>query len=258
MPQLTREYIDREYNKKQRSTHEIAADCNTYPNKVRRAIIKFGFLLRDRSEAQSAALKTGRHSHPTKGTKRPEKVKKKISDSLTKTWDELTDKEWDERSKIAKQQWKKMDEKQKQELFQKAAQGIREAAEHGSKLERYLLLGLRGKGYKVDFHKTYVISAEKQHLDLFLPDHNIAIEVDGPTHFDPIWGEEKLQKRIASDHKKNGLLINSGRTIIRVQCKFKNLTNTIKKDALEGLLEAIKKATELTKPTLIEVELTGE
>lgn len=67
---LTLEYVLREYVEKKRSTHDIAEECYTYPNKVRRMLIKYGITLRDNSEAQSQALASGRRKHPTKGKKR--------------------------------------------------------------------------------------------------------------------------------------------------------------------------------------------
>ena len=49
------------------------------------------------------------------------------------------------------------------------------------------------------------------------------IEIDGPSHFLPIWGEEKLQKQIKADEVKTGLILSRGFIIIRV----KNLHNSI-------------------------------
>ena len=61
-----------EYTKKEKSTHKIAEEMGTYPNKIRRILIKNGVILRDKSSAQSIAIDSGRHSHPTKGRRRTE------------------------------------------------------------------------------------------------------------------------------------------------------------------------------------------
>lgn len=76
-------YYEEEYNRKERSTHDIAREHGTYPNKIRRELKQFGYELRDRSEAQAAALRHGRHGHPTRGKPLAESVKFKISQTLT-------------------------------------------------------------------------------------------------------------------------------------------------------------------------------
>ena len=62
------------YSVKNRSFSDIAKELGTYTNKVVRAARKHGIDIRDRSEAQKAALKNGRHKHPTKGKKRSNKT----------------------------------------------------------------------------------------------------------------------------------------------------------------------------------------
>lgn len=79
-----RAYYQAEYVDKERSIHDIAKEHRTYPNKIRREILECGYTLRDRSTAQKIALKTKRHKHPTKGTKRPLEVRLKIAESVTK------------------------------------------------------------------------------------------------------------------------------------------------------------------------------
>ena len=74
-------YLLEEYLNKQRSTYEIAKDQNTYPNLVRRALLSHGIKLRDKGTAQSIALESGRHAHPTKGRERTENEKRAISES---------------------------------------------------------------------------------------------------------------------------------------------------------------------------------
>lgn len=78
----TESYYQREYVEKERSLHDIAQEHGTYANKIRREILSFGFHTRNKSEAQKAALRTGRHKHPTKGRPRPPDVKLKISASV--------------------------------------------------------------------------------------------------------------------------------------------------------------------------------
>ena len=63
--------IEELYVKQKLSFGDIANKLNTYANKIRRDAKKFQIRIRDKSEAQSNAIKTGKHKHPTKGTERP-------------------------------------------------------------------------------------------------------------------------------------------------------------------------------------------
>ena len=72
-------FIVKEYVENNKSTYEISESLGTYPNKVRRTLVKLGVKLRDKSKAQSTAIKSGRHKHPTQGTERSENDKVKIS-----------------------------------------------------------------------------------------------------------------------------------------------------------------------------------
>ena len=80
-------YLEREYRDKERTTRDLATELTgigfpTYHKLVQRALIHHGIKLRDRSEAQSAALKAERAKHPTKGTPRSDTTKRLISQSL--------------------------------------------------------------------------------------------------------------------------------------------------------------------------------
>ena len=46
---------------------------------------------------------------------------------------------------------------------------------------------------------------------------NIALEVDGPSHFLPVWGDDVLAKNQKYDKKKTGLIIGKGLKLIRVK-----------------------------------------
>ena len=67
--QKNKEFIIDQYMNKNKSTYEIAQELKTYPNKIRRALKTLGVDLRDRSTAQTVAIASGRHEHPTKGKK---------------------------------------------------------------------------------------------------------------------------------------------------------------------------------------------
>ena len=204
------------YNDENYSTYEIANRLDTYPNKIRRTLIKHGYTLKGKSEAQKMALKKGRSSHPTMGKKRTREEKLKISTGLVDYWEEMSDKERKKRARIAKKNWKNMSAEQKENMRSKGIAAIRTAATEGSKLERFVESRLQSSGYSVKMHEM-IIPSENLEIDLYIPELKTIIEVDGPSHFLPIWGEEKLQKQINADLRKSGTLLSKGYVVIRVK-----------------------------------------
>jgi very-short-patch-repair endonuclease len=223
------------------STYVIAEKFATYPNKIRRILKKFGIELKDKSEAQKTAIKEGRSKHPTLGTHRDDAVKLKISEGVYDSWQSISSEERKKRIDKSKVQWYNMTEEERKSLQQAAAVAVRQAAKDGSKMEIFLWNELTRAGYDVLFHKTGLIPNDSLEVDLFLPAINTAIEVDGPAHFSPIWGEESLQKHVRSDAHKSGLLLMSGFVIIRVKHTTKNLSEKNKRDVLENLIVELNK-----------------
>lgn len=205
-------YVDQEL-----SFADIATQYNTYANKVRRDAIKFKIAIRDKSEAQKNALSKGKHKHPTKGKKRDENIKAKIGKSVMNRWQNLSEQEIKVIKQKAKDNWEKMSDDEKLNMKQSAQVAVRQSSKTGSKLEKYLLNRLLNDGWKVDFHKEQMLLNTKLQIDLFLPTINTAIEVDGPSHFLPVWGEDSLQKNIKYDNKKNGLILGKGLALVRIK-----------------------------------------
>jgi hypothetical protein len=79
-------YLGAEYVANRRSTYDIAAELGLYANLIRRALIKHGYELRDRSAAQKAALDSGRLSHPTAGRERTDEERTSIGSSVAGAW----------------------------------------------------------------------------------------------------------------------------------------------------------------------------
>ena len=243
MKEITKEFLVKEYSVKNRSFGEIAKELGTYTNKVVRAARKYGIDIRDRSEAQKAALKNGRHKHPTKGKKRSQEVKEKISDTVYSFWENIDDDNRQERSLKAKQNWDKMPDEKKAEFQRLSSQAIRKASKEGSKLEKFLFELLTRQGYRVEYHKEHLLLNEKLHIDLFLPESSIAIEIDGPSHFEPIWGQEALERTQKSDRQKSGLILNSGLVLVRIK-NTKGISEKFKRDIKSKLLSEIERVTE--------------
>lgn len=199
------------------SWKNIADTVVSYPNRVRRDAKKLGIQSRSKSEAQKVALDEGRNEHPTKGKRHSAETKKKISSSQGQVWDNLTEEEKALRSQIGLESWNKKTPTERLEFFKKSTEAIQKASKEGSKLENYLFKLLIEKGYRVDKHKEHILKREKLHIDLYIPSCRTAVEVDGPMHFEPVFGEDKLQRRQEADNAKTGLILSSGMVLIRVK-----------------------------------------
>lgn len=227
-----------------KSPYEIAefyrkAGIKCYPNKIRRLLIKNGIELRDKSEAQKEALSSGRVSHPTKGRHRTQEEKLSISKTISEMWDNMPDEEKCKRAKISKDKWDKMTAAEKEALRSAAAKAIRDTVENGSKIEKFLLYNLRRLDYRVDFHTRNLLSTQKLQVDLFLPDLGVAIEVDGPSHYEPVWGQEALERTQWADQEKNGLLLGRGYCVIRLRTTAKNISIAYQQGLLDKILKVL-------------------
>ncbi len=205
------------YIKQKMSLGDIATECNTYSNQIRRDAKKFSIPMRDKSEAQKNALSTGKHKHPTKGTQRAESTKDKIGVGVMDSWSNLSEADLNRRKEKSRINWENLTQDDRDNILKSANMAARESSKTGSKLEKFILTQLLKDGYRVDFHKEQMLSNTKLQVDLFLPTINLAIEIDGPSHFSPIWGQDALAKNQKYDEKKNGLLIGKGLSLIRIK-----------------------------------------
>tara|TARA_Y100000593_G_scaffold94296_1_gene192721 strand:+ start:1058 stop:1846 length:789 start_codon:yes stop_codon:yes gene_type:complete len=252
-----KEYIIEQYVNEKKSTYEIAQDLKTYPNKIRRALNTLGVDLRDKSSAQTVAIESGRHEHPTRGKKRTEAEKVAISNGMATYWENMEEDERKRRSDLSKKQWAEMSEEDKANLRKLAAEAVRKASKEGSKIEKFIYEGLTKVGYDVIFHKRGLVANENLEVDLFIPAINTAIEIDGPAHFLPIWGEESLNRHIRADAQKAGLLMNRGFVILRVKNIIRNLSQKNMRETLAAILVELKKIEKKFPPAtkrLIEIE----
>jgi len=243
------------------SSYEIAKVLNTYPNKILRSLAYLGEEKRDYSEAQKIALEQGRSKHPTEGKKLDEKHKLKIGKSRSKSWSKISDEERERLSEQSRQNWESLPESKKNEIRDKSIEAIRRAGKEGSKTEKHLKKKLEAAGYRVDFHKTNLVMNSNLEVDLFLPGLKTAIEIDGPSHFFPIWGEEKFQKQVAADIIKQGILLDNGYVILRVKQIYKHVSITRMNELTARILQEIKKIEDSFPEEgnrLIEIEVGNE
>jgi len=241
------------YINKKHSFADIASMHGTYANKIRRDAKRFNINIRDKSEAQKNALSTGKHEHPTKGKKRNDAVKQKIGESVMNSWDNLTDNELDQRKKKAKLAWDKLDNDTKINMQQSAIKAVRESSKTGSKLEKFIHKKLLSMGYQVQFHKEQSLVNTKLQIDIFLPTINTAIEVDGPSHFEPVWGEKSLERNIGYDQKKEGLITGKGWHLIRIK-QLKDYSPARANRIVERLIPILDTLTNEKTPQKINIE----
>ena len=109
-----------------------------------------------------------------------------------------------------------------------------------SKLEKFLKDELTRCGYKVEAHKKNLIPNERLEIDMYFPKLKTIIEIDGPSHFLPVWGEEKLQKQIKSDKVKTGLILSKGFAIIRVKHLSDSLSLSRQEELKNNLIELLE------------------
>lgn len=222
------------------SPYEIAEKLNTYPNKIRRMLKKVT-KIRGKSEAQSKALASGRKKHPTKGINLTQEQKVLLGNKAIDRWKNMSDEEYEKRVTIGKDRWNNMDEKTKEKMREKSLVALRHSAKEGSKAENFIRNELPKHGYSVTYHKTGLIPNHQMEVDLFIPELKTIIEIDGPTHFLPIWGEERLQKHIKADAEKAGLLLNHGYVLIRVKCLIKHFGIAHGNNLLESIIKELNK-----------------
>lgn len=245
--------IIKEYRKGESIT-SLAKKYNTYPNMIRRILIKHKEPIRSQSEAQKLALKTGRAKHPTEGKERSREEKLSIGIGVSKQYKELSDEEKDRRSGLIKEYWDELDPKDRQKNIDTMNKGRIKSAFKGSKLERNLVNTLSQEGIVVNFHTKVFGDVE---VDIFLPEYALAIEIDGPTHYNPIWGEEALKKTKEADRRKNGYLINNDITVLRVK-NFKNSYATIQVVSLANFVKELlctKRTAKVIKVDLDDLEI---
>jgi hypothetical protein len=75
---------------------------------------------------------------------------------------------------------------------------------------------------------------------MFLPGNNIAIEVDGPSHFIDVWQNGSLSKVQKADAEKNGLLLLYKVNVIRVKQVRRNLSDKNLRDAAIAVHDKIR------------------
>lgn len=240
----TKELLQELYVENKQSIAEIASAYSTYPKKIQRLLTKYGIPTRDKSDAQKLALKSGRTKHPTKGRGRTYEERVKLAKTQKDYWENMAEEEKEEKTKAAIKRLKNISEEDRLKGQERSKQALQEAARLGSKLEKFIRERLTREGVLVEYHrKDLVVGQDQLEVDIFLPEYTLVIEVDGPSHWLPIFGEESLANQLYADHKKENILLNEGYYVGRVRCQggvssFSEI-NTVA-DAVLSLVEKCK------------------
>ena len=219
------------------SLSQLAKFTGTYLNKIKRDAKRLGVKTDNQSEAQSKALRTGTLKHPTKGKKRPVDVKDQIGKSRRETWQNMTEEEQKELSKLRKEQYKK--QKNLPHLSPDKHLNLQKAAKIGSKMERYLFDKL-SEVWKCEHQYEGFLGQETYHVDIFVTSAKIAIEVDGPAHYEVIWDEDKLARTKEKDLRKESILKDAGIKLVRF-ITDKKFSKSYADEAAELIIDVCKK-----------------
>lgn len=248
-------YIIDQYFNKNRSAPEIAEELGTYPNKIIRIIRKSGLKMRSKSDSQKIALEAGRTTHPTEGMERSDETKLKISESVAVKWQGFSDNKKEKIRESLQKSWKKRDPVEVKAMQKKAVQSLSKSGREGSKIEKFMVEELANRGYNILAHKKGLIPNSNLEPDAVLPDIKLVIELDGPTHSKPIFGQERLDKVIASDAEKNALFLQHGFCVLRIKYLSKTLSQYKKRTMIESLVEKIEEIKKNHKVTILSIEL---
>tara|TARA_Y100001934_G_C11610438_1_gene431844 strand:- start:12 stop:494 length:483 start_codon:yes stop_codon:yes gene_type:complete len=160
---------------------------------------------------------------------------------------------------MAKDQWENMPEADKLALRKKAAEALLMTVKHGSNPEKLLYEKLTEAGYEVELHKKDMIEGKKYEMDLYLPELSTVIEVDGPQHFKPLFGEKGLREYVKHDIIKNGILLKRGYCVIRVKYLCSNYSRAVGRrlwELVEPVVNKVNKKFPTKENRLIELEIT--
>ncbi len=235
------------------SAYTLAKQLNTYSNKIYRAL-KFHCLERKtKAEAQRNALASGNVKHPTEGRERTKEEKRAIGQSMHKVWTGQSEEQLKNRVDKARKNWYNIPEALRKSWLKKSYVKLREAAVHGSKFEKYLITALLSNHYKVQSHKKFLFDDGETSVDIYLPVEGIVIECNGVFHYNPVFGEETLTKRIQTDMLKIESLLANGYTIITLS--YNKTSKTVMENFTNKFLPKLKEICAKENPESIDINV---
>lgn len=256
MSHTYKDYILDAYFKQNKSTLVIAKELGVSTKLVRNTILKSGNKLRTKKESAETSYKNGR-SPPMSGKTHSDSTKKKIAKSVHENWTQLSEKDYEKRIEKFRENWYNLDVSVRENIIYKSRLAIAKSSKEGSKLELFVSESLIKHNFSPVIHYDK-FPYEKLEVDIFLPANKIAIEIDGPSHTLPIYGDDRLESTIKSDEKKNNLLLGMGYVVIRIRY-VDELSNYKQSLLIEELIILLNKINNEFPPDgyrYIELEIT--
>ncbi len=215
---LSAEFLFEHYVTDKKSTVEISKLLSCYPEQVRRALKKHNIPVRSKSKASRNFYKQG-GENSRKGYQFTEEEKEKASIVAKEYW--LSDNSADAREKISKSSaamWETKTDEEKRAIVAKLHAACRVASQEGSKAQRKIADILRHK-YKNHVMEgvTELAGIGNLEVDIALPRKGIIIEVDGITHFEQVYSDDRYERAQEHDARKNEIMTSAGWSVIRVR-----------------------------------------
>jgi very-short-patch-repair endonuclease len=223
---LTADFLLKHYVQDQKSTVEIAEILNCYPEQIRRALKKFNIPVRTKAKASRNFYENG-GINSRKGYEFSPEEKERASIIAKEYW--LSDDSEDAREKISESSrtlWEQKSKDERQATISRLHQACREASKYGSKAQRRIAEVLNSKyGYKTQTGMTTIVGIGNLEVDIAIPREGIVIEVDGITHFEDVYSDNRYERAQEHDQKKNDILTGAGWSVIRVKLVCERYSN---------------------------------
>lgn len=226
------------------SLRKIAAQLQRPLSTVNKYMKKYGIDRRSKSGAQSLFLEN--NDHPMQGKHHSQETKDQISGTLGAFWNDLDDAKREEyRERVGsgwKRKWAAMSDGEKTNMIAELNAAGRAKQGQGSRFERFVAAELNKRGYAVEIRTHNYMPSAKFEVDIALARQGVMIEVDGPTHFMDIYGEDALKRQQEKDAEKDEYLTQAGFGVLRVQdnngplsqVRIERITNKIEEMTEKG------------------------
>ena len=215
---LTAEFLYKHYVQDGKSTSAIAKMTGCFPTQVNRALKKFGISVRSKSQASRNFYEHG-GENSRKGYEFTEEEKEDAAISAKYFWMSKDSKEARKKiSSTSQEMWDKRTDEDRKATVARLHRACRIASQQGSKAQRKVAEILEQKyGYAIMTSLTAFAGIGDLEVDIGLPEHAIAIEVDGVTHYKEVYSDDRYERAQEADSRKNRILMSAGWSVIRVK-----------------------------------------
>ncbi len=222
-PKLTKRFLQKEYWDGGRTLRDIAREVGVAPMTVHNYLMRHFGKTRGRGEAMKLGYKKGRIIAPWQCKEIPSEVRANMARGRRAA---ETPESREARRARAKAQYAAMSEADRAAFAARGLDAFRESRNHGSRLETSLRDGLKDRGYRVWWRP------KTRPGDLFLPDLDVAVFVDG--RLTATGDMNAADPKAAAD--KRALARTLGYTVVRVAPAQRMVTQGLIFDLLTKLV----------------------